>query len=268
VWPFTPAHDVCRAHCARLAGNFSAAAEQRQGRDAADAEARRQRLLRFGVDLGQAYRGLEHAGGLDEGGRHLAAGTTPWRPEVNQHRGIAAVDVTVEVRAIELDRVAGKKRLAALSARGDIGEAGDRDTVHCIAVGADQVQSVGHGGLRAISDSYHMGAARTGIKSVCIRPTPAVPADDEDISRRRSLDDYPAPLHGGDLEAASGLAEGVMRLQRVLHTSEGLLVVSADDNGPLDRRARRRVRMSVSAMSRNRVCSTNWRRHGSPRHAG
>jgi hypothetical protein len=27
-----------------------------------------------------------------------------------------------------------------------------------------------------------------------------------------------------------------MRLQRVLHTSEGLLVVSADDNGPLDRR--------------------------------
>ncbi|MER2555722.1 MAG: hypothetical protein ABTQ28_20935 [Thauera sp.] len=103
---------------------------------------------------------------------------------------------------------------------------------------------------------------------MCIRPTPAVPADDEDISRRRSLDDYPAPLHGGDLEAASGLAEGVMRLQRVLHTSEGLLVVSADDNGPLDRRARRRVRMSVSAMSRNRVCSTNWRRHGSPRHAG
>ena len=42
------------------------------------------------------------------------------------------------------------------------------------------------------------------------------------------LDDYPAPLYDGDLEAASGLPEGIVRLQRVLHASDGLLVVNPE----------------------------------------
>lgn len=45
------------------------------------------------------------------------------------------------------------------------------------------------------------------------------------------LDDYPAPLYDGDLEAASGLPEPVMRLQRLLHESDGLLVVNPEYNG-------------------------------------
>ncbi|ENO97702.1 NADPH-dependent FMN reductase [Thauera phenylacetica B4P] len=47
------------------------------------------------------------------------------------------------------------------------------------------------------------------------------------------LDDYPAPLYDGDLEAASGLPEGIVRLQRVLHASDGLLVVNPEYNGSL-----------------------------------
>lgn len=47
------------------------------------------------------------------------------------------------------------------------------------------------------------------------------------------LGDYPAPLYDGDLEAAAGLPEGVVRLQRVLHASDGLLVVNPEYNGSL-----------------------------------
>ena len=47
------------------------------------------------------------------------------------------------------------------------------------------------------------------------------------------LDDYPVPLYDGDLEAASGLPEGIVRLQRVLHASDGLLVVNPEYNGSL-----------------------------------
>jgi len=47
------------------------------------------------------------------------------------------------------------------------------------------------------------------------------------------LDDYPAPLYDGDLEAASGLPEAIVRLQRVLHASDGVLVVNPEYNGSL-----------------------------------
>lgn len=47
------------------------------------------------------------------------------------------------------------------------------------------------------------------------------------------LDDYPAPLYDGDLEADSGLPESVVRLQRLLHASDGLLVVNPEYNGSI-----------------------------------
>ena len=47
------------------------------------------------------------------------------------------------------------------------------------------------------------------------------------------LDDYPAPLYDGDLEAAAGLPEHVVRLQRRLHASDGLLVVNPEYNGSI-----------------------------------
>ena len=132
------------APIARLAGNFSAAAKQRQGRYAADAEARGQCLLRLGVDLGQAYLGLEHPGGLYKGGRHLPARAAPWRPEVDQHRDVAAADVTVEARGVEVDRVGREQRLRALAAAWGIDKTGSGYAVDRIAMGADQVQGGGH----------------------------------------------------------------------------------------------------------------------------
>lgn len=47
------------------------------------------------------------------------------------------------------------------------------------------------------------------------------------------LDDYPAPLYDGDLEAASGLPDGIVRLQQRLYASDGLLVVNPEYNGSI-----------------------------------
>jgi NAD(P)H-dependent FMN reductase len=63
----------------------------------------------------------------------------------------------------------------------------------------------------------------------CARALGAAGAEVERIE----LDDYPAPLYDGDLEAAAGLPEAIVRLQRVLHASDGLLVVNPEYNGSL-----------------------------------
>ena len=67
------------------------------------------------------------------------------------------------------------------------------------------------------------------VAAACAQALEAAGAEVE----RVDLDDYPAPLYDGDLEAASGLPEGVVRLQRVLHASDGVLVVNPEYNGSL-----------------------------------
>lgn len=67
------------------------------------------------------------------------------------------------------------------------------------------------------------------VAAACARALDAVGAEVE----RVELDDYPAPLYDGDLEAASGLPEAIVRLQRVLHASDGVLVVNPEYNGSL-----------------------------------
>lgn len=47
------------------------------------------------------------------------------------------------------------------------------------------------------------------------------------------LADYPAPLYDGDLEAAHGLPECIVRLQHRLHASDGLLLVNPEYNGSI-----------------------------------
>ena len=78
--------------------------EQDHGRNAADGIARRDGLLVFGVELGQAHAGFQLAGGLRKGGRHLSAGTTPRGPEVHQHRDMAARHMLVKAGRIQLQR--------------------------------------------------------------------------------------------------------------------------------------------------------------------
>ena len=67
------------------------------------------------------------------------------------------------------------------------------------------------------------------VAAACVRALDAAGAEVERIE----LDDYPAPLYDGDLEAASGLPEAIVRLQRVLHASDGVLVVNPEYNGSL-----------------------------------
>ena len=67
------------------------------------------------------------------------------------------------------------------------------------------------------------------VAAACVRALDAAGAEVE----RVELDDYPAPLYDGDLEAASGLPEAIVRLQRVLHASDGVLVVNPEYNGSL-----------------------------------
>lgn len=47
------------------------------------------------------------------------------------------------------------------------------------------------------------------------------------------LGDYPAPLYHGDLEAASGLPDGIVSLQQQLAACDGLLVVNPEYNGSI-----------------------------------
>lgn len=44
---------------------------------------------------------------------------------------------------------------------------------------------------------------------------------------------YPAPLYNGDLEAEVGLPDAIVRLQQILHASDGLLVVNPEYNGSI-----------------------------------
>ena len=67
------------------------------------------------------------------------------------------------------------------------------------------------------------------VAAACVRALDAAGAEVE----RVELDDYPAPLYDGDLEAASGLPEAIVRLQRVLYASDGVLVVNPEYNGSL-----------------------------------
>ena len=67
------------------------------------------------------------------------------------------------------------------------------------------------------------------VAAACARALEAAGAEVE----RVELADYPAPLYDGDLEASSGLPESIVRLQHVLHASDGVLVVNPEYNGSL-----------------------------------
>lgn len=80
-----------------------------------------------------------------------------------------------------------------------------------------------------MAGSRRRAALSRRVAAACARALEAAGAEVE----RVDLDDYPAPLYDGDLEVASGLPEAIVRLQRVLHASDGLLVVNPEYNGSL-----------------------------------
>ena len=65
------------------------------------------------------------------------------------------------------------------------------------------------------------------VAFACVQALQAAGAEAEHVE----LADYPAPLYDGDLEAAQGLPDCIVRLQHILHASDGLLVVNPEYNG-------------------------------------
>ena len=134
-----PAHDVGRAHGARLPSDFTAASKQRQRRDAADVETRTEILLRLGIYLGEPHRRLQLRGCLLEGGRHLPTWPAPRRPEIDQNRYVVSGDVAVERRFVQRHRMRIEQWLMALAAVGCVGAIGVSNTVGGVAMRANNV---------------------------------------------------------------------------------------------------------------------------------
>jgi chromate reductase len=67
------------------------------------------------------------------------------------------------------------------------------------------------------------------VAAACARALKAAGGEVELIE----LAAYPAPLYNGDLEAEAGLPDCIVRLQQILHASDGLLVVNPEYNGSI-----------------------------------
>lgn len=113
-----PAHNVLRAHGARLTCNLMSPSEQNQGWNAANTELGGQVRLGLGIYLGQPHLGFELVRRLLELRGHHLARPAPWRPEIDQQRQIAALHVARERRRGQLDGLAREQGLLAAAAVG------------------------------------------------------------------------------------------------------------------------------------------------------
>lgn len=113
-----PAHNVLRAHGARLTCNLMSPSEQNQGWNAANTELGGQVRLGLGIDLGQPDPGFELVRRLLELRGHHLARPAPWRPEIDQQRQIAALHVARERRRGQLDGLAREQGLLAAATVG------------------------------------------------------------------------------------------------------------------------------------------------------
>src|ERR1700722_8700404 len=119
--------------------------ERDQSRNAANAEARRNRRLLVDIDLGEAGARFELLCRLVEDRRHRAARPAPWRPEVDDQRHVVALDVLVDRLRRQRYRLAGEQvRLAGPACRLR-GRPVGGDAVDCRAMGTDDVAGFGHG---------------------------------------------------------------------------------------------------------------------------
>ena len=140
----SPANDICRTHGSRLARHFTPLMEQCQGWNAANIELRSKLLLGFGIDLEQAYPGLELGGGLLKRRRHHLAGSAPGRPEIHQQRDLVTLDMFLESRRCYLQRLSVKQRLVTFAAIGYLWQTRRGDAVGSTAMGTNKVQWIIH----------------------------------------------------------------------------------------------------------------------------
>ncbi len=113
-----PAHNVLRAHGARLTPDLPPTLEQGERRNAANTELGGQVGFCLGIDLGQPDPGFELARRLLELRGHHLARPAPRCPEIDQQWQVAALHVARERRRGQLDGFAREQGLLAAAAVG------------------------------------------------------------------------------------------------------------------------------------------------------
>ena len=139
-----PAHNVGSAHGPGLARHLFAVIKERQRRDAANVKARTQIGHCFSVHFCKAYLGLKLRCGLLIGWRHLAAGTAPWGPEINEYRYLVAADVFVKGCFVKRRGMRIEESLLAIAASGVIAKLVCLQPIGGVAVRADDVDWFSH----------------------------------------------------------------------------------------------------------------------------
>src|SRR5690606_19789478 len=139
-----PAHNVLRAHGARLTCNLMSPSEQNQGWNAANTELGCQVRLGLGIYLGQPHLGFKQGGCLLELRRHHLARSAPRRPKVNQQRQVTALQMTGEGRCGQINGFSGEQRALAPPANGLLCQLVGWHAIDGLAVWADDMHAVTH----------------------------------------------------------------------------------------------------------------------------
>src|SRR5882672_869359 len=122
-----PAIERAEVARARAPRHFLAAAEQDERRDAADAEATGELLVLVGVHLAYLQLRTSLGGEAVEHRRHGTTRAAPLRPEIHEHRQVAAPGMRFESLRVERNRLARDNCGLAFRAGGVVSQSILRD---------------------------------------------------------------------------------------------------------------------------------------------
>ena len=139
-----PGEELWQRHRACGPCDFFAMLNENEARDTADVEVGGEIGCRLGVDLYEADMWLELGSGALEDGSHHAARTAPFRPEIDQQRDVARLDVLRKARLVESERPTLKERIAASTAFAASIELLARHEIGRVASGTNHVHRLRH----------------------------------------------------------------------------------------------------------------------------
>ena len=142
-----PADDFAGGHRTGDTAQLLAFLEHHHRGNAADVVGRGGLGMRFGIELHQLRLGFQGIRGLLKRRCHRSARAAPRCPEIHHHRELTASHVLGKAARIQGDGLAGDQRLMAAAAVGLATQLIHRDAVGGVAMGTDDVQFFGHGGL-------------------------------------------------------------------------------------------------------------------------
>src|ERR1019366_3753158 len=140
---------------ARLARDLATALENDQCGDASNAVAAGDLLRAFGVELGESHAGFQRRGRAREVRRHGAARPAPRSPEVDDDGNLAPVDLSVETRGGELNRMAIEQAFLAAPANRAVDQAGLGHPVDGVAGRTGEVNGNIHGSGSSKDGAIH-----------------------------------------------------------------------------------------------------------------